>query len=151
LRALARNSAFLKNHLIEAKMSNLVLKKASLSTVTPPPIPCIEYGDNDKELNKINLTVTFIKTDKKTWEVEAEAADAAQDGKGMLRMLKSKIKDIKGLPLEDNAGNTQPYSDAAFDLIENEEWITEPLVLTLRAVNSGAKSDSMRKFKAKNF
>lgn len=129
-------------------MSSLVLKIADPKTVTVPVV-CQQFGDNDKVINTLKLKVTFEKTKAADWQRETEEADASLDQKGVHVMLRAKVKNITGLPLERD-GKPAEFDEAAMDLVLEHQWIADQLWLALQSVNSGQKSDAYRRLLLKN-
>jgi len=129
-------------------MSSLVLKIAEPNTVTVP-VTCQLFGDEDRVITTLKLKVTFEKTKPEAWKQQHEEASASLEPNALTRLLFSKIKTIKGLPLERD-GQPVDYSDDAFDLIKDEVWIIDPLWLALGSINSGKRSDTLQRVIAKN-
>jgi hypothetical protein len=128
--------------------SGLVLKIAAPETVTVP-VTCQLFGDGDKVIQTLKLKVTFKKTQKEDWDKEAEAADASLEETGQKIMLRDKVIDIKGLPLERN-GMPAEFDAEAMALVLKEQWIVEELWAALLAINQGKRSDAYRTLLRKN-
>lgn len=122
--------------------SQLVLKIANPNTVTVK-ITCQQFGDEDKVITKLPLKVTFEKTSREDWELEAQDADASLEEKGIHILLRQKIKNIKGLPLE-RKGVPAEFDASAMDLVLKHQWIIEELWAALLAINGGKRSDAYR-------
>lgn len=120
----------------------LVLKIANPNTVTVK-ITCQQFGDDDKVITKLPLKVTFEKTSREDWDREAQDADASLEEKGIHILLRQKIKNIKGLPLE-RAGVAVEFDAAAMDLVLKHQWIIDELWAALLAINGGKRSDAYR-------
>jgi len=127
---------------------NLILKVADPKTITVPVV-CQQYGDDDRVINTLKLKVTFEKTKAADWKRETEDADASLDEKGVHIMLRAKIKNIAGLPLERD-GHPAEFDEAAMNLVLEHPWITDPLWMALQSVNAGQKSDAYRRLLLKN-
>jgi hypothetical protein len=127
---------------------SLVLKVADPKTITVP-VTCQQYGDDDRVINTLKLKVTFEKTKSADWKRETEEADASLDEKGVHVMLRAKIKNIVGLPLERD-GQPASFDEAAMDLVLEHPWIADQLWLALQSVNAGQKSDAYRRLLLKN-
>ncbi|MDI1278073.1 hypothetical protein [Methylobacter sp.] len=128
--------------------SGLVLKISAPDTVTVP-ITCQLFGDGDKVIQTLKLKVTFKKTKKEDWDKEAEAADASLEESGQKIMLREKVIDIKGLPLERDGVPTE-FDAEAMNLVLQEQWITEELWTAILAINQGKRSDAYRALLRKN-
>ncbi|HEY8035210.1 MAG TPA: hypothetical protein VIF37_06435 [Methylobacter sp.] len=120
----------------------LVLKIANPNTVTVK-ITCQQFGDEDKVITKLPLKVTFEKTSREDWDLEAQDADASLEEKGIHILLRQKIKNIKGLPLERN-GIAAEFDASAMDLVLKHQWIIDELWAALLAINGGKRSDAYR-------
>ncbi|MGZ8172872.1 MULTISPECIES: hypothetical protein [Methylobacter] len=129
-------------------MSNLVLKIANPETVTVP-VTCEQFGDGDKVINTLKLKVTLEKTSKTDWKREAEEADASVSDTGQNIMLRRKIQNIEGLPLERD-GQPAKFDGSAMDLVLEHAWIADEIWLALQSINSGKKSDTFRRMLLKN-
>lgn len=131
--------------------SELVLAIAAPKTVTVS-MTCQQFGDNDAVIDSLKLKVTYEKTDKDTWDREAEEADASLNESGQSIMLRRKVKNIVGLPLS-IAGQPVKFADMpekAMDLVLKQSWIADDLMFGLRSINQGRKSDTMRRMLLKN-
>jgi hypothetical protein len=126
----------------------LVLKVANPNTVTVK-ITCQQFGDDDKVITKLPLKVTFEKTSREDWDLEAQDADASLEEKGIHILLRKKIKNIKGLPLERN-GVSAEFDASAMDLVLKHQWIIDELWAALLAINGGKRSDAYRGALLKN-
>ncbi|MGZ8171804.1 MULTISPECIES: hypothetical protein [Methylobacter] len=122
--------------------SQLVLKVANPNTVTVP-ITCQQFGDDDRVITTLKLKVTFEKTRREDWDREAENADASLEEKGIHILLRQKIKNIKGLPLERD-GIAAEFDASAMDLVLQHQWIIDELWAALLAINGGKRSDAYR-------
>jgi len=129
-------------------VNSLVLKIAEQKTVTVPVV-CELFGDDDKVIKTLKLKVTFEKTGAKDWEREAEEADSSLEDSGRNIMLRRKVKDIKGLPLE-REGQPVGFEASVMDQLLEHTWIAEALYGALVSVNAGKKSDTVRRALAKN-
>ena len=129
-------------------MSALVLKIANPETVTVP-VTCEQFGDGDKVIQTLKLKVTLRKTSKDDWKTETEAADASQESSGQNIMLRAKVVNIEGLPLERD-GQPAPFDASAMDLVLAHAWIADEIWITLQSVNQGKRSDAYRRLLAKN-
>lgn len=132
-------------------MSDLVLKIANPKTVTVP-VTCEQFGDGDKVINTLKLKVTFEKTSKADWKHEAEDADSSESDTGQNIMLRRKVKDITGLPLE-LAGQPAKFAEVpedAMDLVLEHAWLSDSIFLALKSINEGKRSDSYRRLLLKN-
>ncbi len=129
-------------------MSGLVLKIAKPETVTVS-VTCEQFGDGDKVINSLKLKVTLEKTSKTDWKREAEEVDASLEDTGQNIMLRRKVKNIEGLPLERD-GQPVKFDDAAMDLVLEHPWIADEIWMALQSINSGRKSDTYRRQLLKN-
>lgn len=128
-------------------MSKLILRRSPSST-RRASVTITEYGDDDKKIGEMNLSVVFKLTKKSVWDQESKDAD--EQGNGRVVMLRKKIASIdKGLVGEDASGAEVPvpYSDDVFDQIADDPlWINE-LWNVLNVVQSGAKVADYEKLK----
>lgn len=129
-------------------MSELVLKIAKPETVTVS-VTCEQFGDADKVINTLKLKVTLEKTGKKDWKHETEEADSSLEDTGQNIMLRRKVKNIEGLPLELD-GQPARFDEAAMDLVLEHPWIADEIWLVLQSINQGKKSDTYRRLLLKN-
>ncbi len=129
-------------------MTNLTLKISTPDTVTVP-VTCEQFGDDDKVINTLKLKVTLEKTGKADWKRETEDADASLEDTGQNIMLRSKVKNIDGLPLERD-GQPAKFDESAMDLVLEHTWIADEIWLALQSINSGKKSDTFRRMLLKN-
>lgn len=134
---------------VTASEDEVLLKVAAPKTVTVP-VDCELFGDNDKVIQRLKLKVTFEKTDKDTWDKEADEADASMEEPGAQIMVRKKVKNITGLPLEDSNGNPLPFNEKAMDEVVKIDWIFDPIWMTLQSVNKGMKSNALQKALKRN-
>lgn len=126
----------------------LILKINEPDSITVP-VTCEQYGDNDKVINTLKLKVTFRKTGKADWKREAEEADASVSDTGQNIMLRRKVENIEGLPLERD-GQPAKFDESAMDLVLEHSWIADDIWLALQSINQGKKSDTLRRHLLKN-